>query len=361
VRLGVVIDLGTVNTLVYTPRHGIIIEEPSVVAVQRSPSTVLSVGRSADALYGRAPEGVDIVKPLHDGVVHDLEACTLMLGAFMRRVFPHYRPGRLDALVCVPGGATDVERTAVVEAACTGTPRFRAKLVDETVAAALGTGVDQNGGKAVLVIDIGGGTTEIGVVVAGGNVVSRSIRIAGNEMDKAIVRAVRAQHGLVISERTGERLKIAAGLSGTGDTVAVTGVDATRWGWLRTVEVTPKLVAAALERPVNTIITALTDLLAEVPADLAEEILDGGVHLAGGGALLQGAAERIGELTCCNAKVVPDPLRCVVRGMASMLGYGTRGVSTVCSPPQCSSDRRASMPSDGLHLGYPRDLRSDTA
>jgi rod shape-determining protein MreB len=323
-RSGVVIDLGTVNTLVYTSKAGLVIDEPSVVAVETAGAKqrLRGVGRVADALYGRAPEGVDIIKPLRDGVVSDLDACSLMLGGFLRRIFSRHRLGRPGALVCVPGGATEVERTALVEAAEAGTRHFQIRLVDEVAAAALGTGADQRGGEAVLVLDIGGGTTEIGVVVNGGKVRSRSLRIAGNEMDAAIVRAVRDKHGLTISERTAERLKVAVGLSATGDAVTVTGVDCGRWGWLRVADVEPRLVADALERPLNAIVRALTDLLADIPSDLAEEILFGGVHLAGGGASLLGLSDWISARTCCHADIVNDPLRCVIRGMAVMLEPG---------------------------------------
>lgn len=319
VRSGVVIDLGTVNTLVYTAKQGIVIEEPSVLAVDRATRRVLSVGRPANALYGRAPSDVEVIKPLHDGVISDLEACSFMLKGFMRRVFPHFRPGRPAALVCVPGGATDVERKALVEATELNTPRFQVTLVDEAVAAALGAGANPSDSRAMLVIDIGGGTTEIGVVVGGGSVLSRSLRIAGNEMDAAIVRAVRARHGLIISEGTAEQLKMAVGLTEAGDEVKVTGVDTTRWGWLRTTEIGPKLVADALQQPINAILKALSDLLADMPAGLAGEVLDGGVHLAGGGALLRGISEWISQQSCCHAQVVADPLRCVVRGLATRL------------------------------------------
>lgn len=326
-RAGVVIDLGTVNTLVSTSKHGIVRDEPSVVAVQGTPRRVLAVGASAEALRAGPPEGVEVIRPLHDGVVSDFEACTLMLGGFLRWVLPRHRPSRPRVLVCVPGRATDVERKALTETLRSAYPHVQVQLVDETVAAATGApgadaataGGDEPDRQAMLVVDIGGGTTEMGIVVGGGKVRSRSIPIAGNEMDQAVVREVRAAHGLVIGERTAEQLKRSAGLTGEGDPVPVTGLDCTRWGWLRTAEVEPKLVAKALERPVKAILTSLEDLLGEVPADLAHEILDGGVRLAGGGALLQGLPERISEETCCRAEVVPDPLRCVVRGLARMV------------------------------------------
>jgi rod shape-determining protein MreB and related proteins len=332
---GVAIDLGTVNTQVYTEKNGIVIDEPSVVAVQRPGGRVLAVGREASAYIGRAPDGMAVIKPLRDGVISDLDACVLMLQGFLRRALPYHRPGRLETLVCVPGAATDIERRALVEAAESGSHHFRhlqAHLVEEAVAAALGAvhvsiekptgngaGAPHEVGKAVLVIDIGGGTTEMGVVVGPGCVRSRSIRVAGNEMDAAVARAVRAEHGLVIGDKTAEWLKMQVGLAGTRSPVAVTGVDTRRWGLLRTVGIAPAVVGTALLRPLNTILNALSDLLAESPADLAGEILAGGVQLAGGGALLPGLSEWMTYETRCRATVVDDPLRCVVRGLASLL------------------------------------------
>lgn len=321
-RSRVGIDLGTVNTLVYTPKHGVVIEEPSVVAVKRPSGELISVGRPANALYGRAPVGIDVVKPLRDGVISDLEACILMLKGFMGRAFPRSRLRRQVALVCVPGGATDVERKALVEAVQLGKSHLQVKLVEEAVAAALGTGVAQKDARGVLVIDIGGGTTELGVVVEGGCVVSRSIRIAGNEMDSAIVKAVRSEYGLMISERGAERLKMSSGLTGTGEAMTVTGVDVNRRGGLRAAQVTPQLVSDALERSVEAIVSAAIELLAELPADLAGDILDGGVHLAGGGALVPGLSDRVAEETGFGAQVVPDPLQCVVRGLAHLMDRG---------------------------------------
>jgi rod shape-determining protein MreB and related proteins len=339
---GVAIDLGTVNTQVYTAKSGIIIDEPSVVALDRSGGNVLAVGQEAAAYDGRTPDNMRVIKPLREGVISELDACVLMLQAFLRRAMPYHRPGRLETLVCVPGAATDIERRALVEAADNGTHPLRQRqvhLIEEAVAAALGAsyasmekptangnsaGLPHDHGKAVLVLDIGGGTTEMGVVVGPGCVRSRSIRVGGNEMDGAIARAVRAEYGLVIGDKTAEALKMEVGLTGPRSPVAVTGVDIGRWGLLRTVGVAPTVVANALLKPLNTILAALTDVLAEVPADLAGEILAGGVHLAGGGSLLRGLSEWITYETRCRATVVEDPLRCVVRGLASLLASGTQ-------------------------------------
>ncbi len=322
----VAVDLGTVNTLVYMTARGVVLDEPSVLAVDSATGDVVGVGKAAASLYGRAPEAVDVIKPLHDGVISDPDACSVMLDAFLRRVCRHYRLGRPDALVCVPGCATSVERRALARAVGSGDIHFHVTLVPEPVAAALGCEVDLTDGSAVLIVDIGGGTTEMGVVTAQGPVRTRSIRVGGNEMDAAIMHEVRAQLGMVIGERSAERLKIALGLNGDDrESVIVNGVDPTRWGRLGATEVPADLVEDALERSVSAILTGLADLLAEVPPDLAEDVLGRGIYLAGGGALLHGLAQRISDRSRCKVTVVQDPLRCVLRGLAALLDQAGQG------------------------------------
>jgi rod shape-determining protein MreB and related proteins len=322
---GVAVDLGTVNTLVYMEGRGIVLDQPSVLAVRRTTGELVAVGKSAAAVFGRAPEDVKVIKPLHDGVISDPDACSLMLQGFLRQVCRRHRLGRPEALVCVPGCATEVERRALVRAISDGRPHFQVTLVEETVAAALGAAADLSNGNAVLIVDIGGGTTEMGVVVGGGLARSRSIRVGGNQMDAAIMQAVRTQLGLVIGERTAERVKMTLGLTGDDlDSVLVSGVDPAKWGHLCTVEVPAALVKKALDRYVSAILSNLSDLLAELPPDLVEEVLDQGVLLAGGGALLHGVAASVSERAGCKATVVDDPLRCVLRGLAMILDPGTQ-------------------------------------
>jgi rod shape-determining protein MreB len=320
----VAIDLGTVNTLVHVAGSGVVLDEPSVMAVQRATAEVVGVGVPAAILWGRAPENVEVVRPLRDGVIADMDACSDMLGGFLRRVCRHHRLVRPKAVVCVPGCATEVERWALRRAVEEGF-HFRVDLVAEPFAAALGCGADLSEGRTVLVVDIGGGTTEMGVVGGSGVVRCRSIRVGGNKMDDAIVHAVREELGLLIGGRTAERVKMALGLSGNDlESVPVTGVDPAYGGHLRAEQVSATLVQKALERSVSAILDSLGELLAEVPPDLAEDVLDRGVYLAGGGALLHGIAERVSQRACCQATVVDDPLRCVLRGLASLLHRGTR-------------------------------------
>jgi rod shape-determining protein MreB len=325
-RAGVAIDLGTVNTLVSVRGRGLVVEEPSAIAVDRATRRTTAVGRAADALAGKAPQGVDVIHPLRDGVIADLDAATAMLQAFLR--LARFRRGLLRpvAVVCVPSGATWVERRALAAAAEAGRSRCLVQLVDEPVAAAAGAGFDLTGGTGAFIVDVGGGTTEIAVVTGGHLVRAESLRLAGNAMDEAIVAAVKAELGLLIGRNAARRLKMALGLTGaTGGTPEwpeVVGVDVAR-GIPRAERIPGELVANALEPCVATIVEAVREILLDLPPDLAEDVVLGKICLAGGGALLPGLAGRIETAAGIPALVVDDPLRCVVRGAADILEDGT--------------------------------------
>jgi len=325
-RAGVAIDLGTVNTLVSVRGRGLVVEEPSAIAVDRATRRTTAVGRAADALAGKAPQGVDVIHPLRDGVIADLDAATAMLQAFLR--LARFRRGLLRpvAVVCVPSGATWVERRALAAAAEAGRSRCLVQLVDEPVAAAAGAGFDLTGGTGAFIVDVGGGTTEIAVVTGGHLVRAESLRLAGNAMDEAIVAAVKAELGLLIGRNAARRLKMALGLTGaTGGTpewAEVVGVDVAR-GIPRAERIPGELVANALEPCVATIVEAVREILLDLPPDLAEDVVLGKICLAGGGALLPGLAGRIETAAGIPALVVDDPLRCVVRGAADILEDGT--------------------------------------
>ncbi len=294
-RAGVAIDLGTVNTLVSVRGRGLVVEEPSAIAVDRATRRTTAVGRAADALAGKAPQGVDVIHPLRDGVIADLDAATAMLQAFLR--LARFRRGLLRpvAVVCVPSGATWVERRALAAAAEAGRSRCLVQLVDEPVAAAAGAGFDLTGGTGAFIVDVGGGTTEIAVVTGGHLVRAESLRLAGNAMDEAIVAAVKAELGLLIGRNAARRLKMALGLTGaTGGTpewAEVVGVDVAR-GIPRAERIPGELVANALEPCVATIVEAVREILLDLPPDLAEDVVLGKICLAGGGALLPGLAGR---------------------------------------------------------------------
>jgi rod shape-determining protein MreB and related proteins len=321
-RPGVAIDLGTVNTLVYVSGRGIVLEEPSAIAIARDTGRVVAVGDAADALTGKEPQDIDVVHPLREGVIADLDASVAMLEAFMRRI--QLRRGLLrgSAVVCVPSGATWVERRSLVAAVEAQRPRCRVKLVDEPVAAAAGAGIGLTDGTGAFMVDIGGGTTEA-AVLAGGHVVrSRSLRLAGNAMDEAIMHSVKSELGLLIGRNAARSLKMTLGLGeGAAEWMEVVGVDAAR----RTprVEYIPgRIVADALNHTVAAIAESAREMLSDIPPNLAEDVVRGKIRLAGGGALLPGLASKIEAVADIPAFVVDDPLRCVIRGAAEILERG---------------------------------------
>jgi rod shape-determining protein MreB and related proteins len=321
-RPGVAIDLGTVNTLVYVSGRGVVLEEPSAIAIARGTGRVVAVGDAADALTGKEPQDIDVIHPLREGVIADLDASTAMLQAFLQRA--RLRRGLLrgTAVVCVPSGATWVERRSLVAAVEAQRPRCRVKLVDEPVAAAAGAGIGLTDGTGAFMVDIGGGTTEA-AVLAGGHVVrSRSLRLAGNAMDESIMQAVKSELGLLIGRNAARSLKMTLGLGeGTAEWMEVVGVDAGR----RTprVEYVPgRLVAEALDHTVAAIADSAQEMLSDIPPNLAEDVVRGKIRLAGGGALLPGLASKIEAVADIPAFVVDDPLRCVIRGAAEILERG---------------------------------------
>jgi rod shape-determining protein MreB len=318
-RAGVAIDLGTVNTLVWVSGKGLVVEEPSAIAVDTVVGKAIAVGEAADALAGKEPQDIEVIHPLRDGVIADLDAATALLQDFFKRARLRRFFLRTEAVVCVPSGATWVERQALATAVESRRPRCAVRVIEEPVAAAAGAGFDLSGGSGGFIVDIGGGTTEI-AVVAGGRVVRvDSMRLAGNAMDEAIASAVRTELGLLIGQKAARRLKTELGLTGgTADWAETVGVDL-RSRTPRAERIPGKLVAAALERCVATIAEAVREILLDLPPDLAEDIVRGKICLAGGGALLPGLASRIEASAGIAALVVDDPLRCVVRGAAEIL------------------------------------------
>ncbi len=321
-RAGVAIDLGTVNTLVYLAGRGLVIDEPSAIGIDRSTGAVAVIGRAADALTGKDTQDIEVLHPLRDGVIADLDATAAMLQAFLRRAQLRRGLLRTSAVVCLPGEVSTVERGAVVAAAEAMRPRCAVTLVDESVAAAAGAGVDLAAGSGAFVVDIGGGTTEA-AVLAGGHVVrARSLRIGGNAMDEAISRAVRHELGLLLGRDAARNLKMTVGLGdGAPADVETVGVDAAR-RTPRIERVPAALVSAAVEPCVRAIIDSVRELLADIPPNLAEDVFRGKIRLAGGGALLPGLAYRIEATADIPAVVVDDPLRCVIRGAAHILEHG---------------------------------------
>jgi rod shape-determining protein MreB len=327
-RSGVAIDLGTVNTLVYVTGRGIVIDEPSAIGIDRSSGAVAASGQAADALTGKETQDLDVLHPLRDGVIADLDATAAMLQDFLRRANVRRGMGRPHCVICLPGEATEVERQSVMAAAYALKPRFTVQLVEEPVAAAAGAGFDLAAGTGSFVVDIGGGTTE-SAVLAGHHVVrARSMRVGGNAMDEAISRAVRHEFGLLLGRDAARGLKSTLGLGdGTTTDMEVVGIDAGR-RTPRVARVPARLIAGAVEPMVRAIIGSVTELLADIPPNLAEDVFRGKIRLAGGGAMLPGLAYRVEAAADIPVAVVEDPLRCVIRGAAVILENGDAAPGT---------------------------------
>jgi len=319
IRGSVALDLGTVNTLVWVQGRGLVLEEPSAIAIDATSGAVTAIGTAADALADKEPQDIKVIHPLRDGVIADLEATAAMLHGFLRKARPHNGPFRPRALVCVPSGATWVERRSVAAALGARRPRYSVQLIDEPVAAAAGAGFDLSGGSGGFIVDIGGGTTEVAAVAGWRVVRAQSLRMAGNAMDEAIVSAARSKLGLILSQRAARQLKTTLGLTGGPDGWAeAVGIDAAR-RTPRVERISSDLVAAALEPVVGAIARAVQEVLSDIPSGIAEDVVRGKIRLAGGGALLPGLPARIEAFAEIGAVVAEDPLRCVVRGAAAML------------------------------------------
>jgi rod shape-determining protein MreB len=316
-RPSVAVDLGTVNTLVSVV-DGELIEEPTAIAVDRHTGLVSSTGREADALTEKEPQDIEIVHPVRDGVIADYPAAVALLQHLLRRVRAHRGIARSLAVACVPGAATPLEQRSLAAAMTAALPRGVLRFVDKPIAAAMGAGLNLGPGSGAVIVDIGGGTTEV-AVLAGGHVVrALSLRTGGNAMDAAIAQAVRADMGLILGRDGARKLKETLGLGYVVQETEVAGVEAARR--IPRVETVPaKLVARALEHTVTAITGAVKDVLSNIPPNLAEDVVRGQIRLAGGVAMLPGLTGRIEAAADIPAYVVDDPARCVIRGAAQML------------------------------------------
>ena len=317
IRGSVAIDLGTVNTLIWVAGRGIVLDEPSTIAVNSVNGAIVAIGSAAEALAEKEPREIRVIHPLRDGVIADLEATSEMLHGFLRKAGSAGARLRPRAMVCVPSGATWLERRSVA-AALETRRRYTVELVDEPVAAAAGAGLDLAAGEGGFIVDVGGGTTEIAAVAGWRVVRAESLRMAGNAMDEAIVNAARSSLGLILSQRAARQLKSELGLTGgTSGWAEAVGLDAAS-RTPRIEKVPGDLVAAALEPVISATVGTVQDVLSDIPAGLAEDVVRGKVRLTGGGALLPGLARRIEEIAGIDSMVADDPLRCVVRGAALM-------------------------------------------
>jgi len=319
------IDLGTANTLVYVPGRGIVLDEPSVVAVTQQRDgerKVIAVGREAKTMLGRTPSKIETIQPLRDGVIADFAAAEEMIKHFIRRVQRRSLFSSPRIMICVPASATPVERRAVHEAGLSAGAR-RVYLIEEPVAAAIGAGLPITETRGSMIVDIGGGTTDIAVLSMGDVIYSHSIRTAGNAMDEAIVNYVRFKHHLLIGSASAESVKKEQGsalakANGERVTIHMKGRDLQR-GFPTEIELEPQDIAEALSLPIQQIVGGIRQALADVPPELVADLCDSGIYLTGGGALLERLDVRLAQETGVKFKIAEDPLRCVARGTGKVL------------------------------------------
>ncbi len=313
------VDLGTANTLVYVRGRGIILNEPSGVAVNMKDGRPLAVGAEAKRMIGRTPSHIQAIRPLKDGVIADFEICEKMLRYFIQRVHQR-RFAKPRMVICVPSGITGVEQRAVMEAAEYAGAR-KAYIIEEPMAAAIGAGLPVHEPTGNMVVDIGGGTTEVAVISLGGIVTSQSVRIGGDELDEAIISYIKKEYSLALGERTAEEIKIALGSAFPLEEelhAEIRGRDLVT-GLPKTVVVSTEEIRKAVEEPVSAIVDAVKVTLDKTPPELAADIMEQGIVLTGGGALLHGLDARLQEETGMPMVVARDPLNCVAVGSGQCL------------------------------------------
>lgn len=318
------IDLGTANTLVYVKGRGIVLNEPSVVAITtvRGKKQVLAVGEEAKQMLGRTPGNIEAIRPLRDGVIADFEVAEEMIKHFIRKVHNRRTLANPQVIVCVPSGSTAVERRAIVESAESAGAR-RVFLIEEPMAAAIGAGLPVTEPTGSMVVDIGGGTTEVAVLSLGGIVYSRSVRIGGDKMDEAIIAYIRRNHSLLVGESSAERIKKQIGSAcppeqGDGPSMQIKGRDLMN-GVPKEIVITQRHIAEALSEPVGAIVEAVKIALEHTAPELAADIVDKGIVLTGGGALLGNLDKALRLATGLPVSIADEPLNCVVLGTGRAL------------------------------------------
>ncbi len=319
------IDLGTANTLVYVRGKGIAIREPSVVARHRKTKQILSIGREAKRMVGKTPTQIEAFRPLIDGVIADFDATEAMLHHYINLVHEGKNTlipkiPRPRVVLGIPSGVTEVERRAVQEAALSAGAR-EAYLIEEPMAAAIGANLPINEARGSMVVGIGGGTTEIAVISLGGIVINKSLRIAGDEMDEAIITYVRLKHSLLLGTTTAENAKISIGSAYPAKDekhYVVRGRDLEN-GLPKSVKLTSSEIREAISPVINQIVEAIGDTVEEIPPELVGDVLEQGIAMAGGGALLSGIDKTIAESAKMPVWIAQDPLTCVVRGASKLL------------------------------------------
>lgn len=309
------VDLGTANTLVYVRGSGIVLNEPSVVAINKDNGSILAVGLEAKRMIGRTPGNIVAVRPLKDGVIADFDTTERMLRYFIQKVHKRRFLAKPRLVICVPSGITGVERRAVEEAGYKAGAR-KVYIIEEPMAAAIGAGMPIHEPTGNMVVDIGGGTTEIAVISLGGIVVAVSIRVGGDELDEAIINYVKNEYSLLLGERTSEDIKMRVGSAfplPNEPEAELRGRDLVT-GLPRTVILPAEEIRKALEEPIQAIINAVKSTLDRTPPELSSDIMDRGIMLTGGGALLRGLDERLRHETGMPVVIAENPLNCVVLG-----------------------------------------------
>lgn len=323
-RADIGIDLGTANVLVYVSGKGIVLEEPSVVAIEKRTNSVLAVGEEARKMIGRTPGNIVAIRPLKGGVISDYDVTEKMLTYFINKVvdkkgFRRFFMPRI--MVCVPTGVTEVEKRAVEEATRQAGAR-EVYIIEEPIAAAIGSGIDISKPNGSMVVDIGGGTADIAVISLGGAVVSESIKIGGDKFDEAIVRYIRKKHNLLIGERSAEKMKIEIGTAYKREeekSMKISGRNLVT-GLPESIIVTSTEMLEALDECVEQIVVTAHNVMEKTPPELAADISDSGIIMTGGGSLLYGLDKRIEERLGIKVIVADEPLACVAKGTGSALG-----------------------------------------
>ena len=314
------IDLGTANSLVYVKDRGIVLREPSVVAIQTGTNRVLAVGNEAKRMLGRTPGNITAIRPMKDGVIADFEITEAMLRYFIRKVQSNRIMVRPRIIISVPSGITEVEKRAVKDSATHAGAR-EVYLIEEPMAAAIGVGLPVQEPAGNMIVDIGGGTTEVALISLAGIVFSRSVRVGGDEMDEAIIQYMKRVYNLMIGERTAEQIKISIGSAyplPEETSMEVKGRDLVA-GLPKTLTLTTEEVREALHEPISTIVEAIRFTLERSPPELSADLVDRGLVLAGGGALLRGIDKLIAEQTGLPVHVADDPLSAVAEGTGMVL------------------------------------------
>jgi len=314
------IDLGTANTLIYSRGHGVVLDEPSVVAINANDGRPVAVGLEAKRMMGRTPNHIKAVRPLKDGVIADFEVCEKMLRYFIQKVHAS-KWSKPRMVICVPSGITGVEQRAVQDAAEYAGARKPVHIIEEPMAAAIGADLPVHEPSGNMIVDIGGGTTEVAVISLGGIVTAQSVRVAGDELDDAVMQYVKKEFSLAIGDRTAEEIKVQMGSAWPMEeelTADIRGRDLIS-GLPRTIQLTTEHVREALAEPISAIVDSVKTTLDKTPPELAADIMEDGITVTGGGALLGGLDERLAHETGMPIRIANDPLYSVVIGSGRAL------------------------------------------